>query len=321
MSARQSLATIAMNSMRTARDGYFVARLAQLDARIRAAGQGEKASPRELFRDVSDRFWLYLNTEGLRRSAYLRQVLPSLPDPQIQLRFTGMSGDDALYEAYCMYGLCKRMIQQHRGPLVPSDTILDYGCGWGRVLRFFLKEVEPANLQGVDPLAEVLDIARQTNRYGNFQLIPAMPPTSLPDASVDVIYLFSVFSHLSEEAHLRLLAEFKRLLRPGGLVIATTRPREFILRCAELRRLGELPPHLQGGALSFLDTAATLDAYDRGEFCFSPTGGGDLLESSFYGEACIPRAYAEARWSEYLKVVDFIDDRALLPQAVIVAKR
>jgi SAM-dependent methyltransferase len=310
-----------VSALRAARDQYFASRLARLEARIDRADAAGSATPYQLFHDVSDRLWFYLNTVGYRRSERLRRVLPALPEQETQLRFTGMAGDDTLYEAYTMYALCKRLIERHVGPLANVGNILDYGCGWGRVIRFFLKDVEPSKLWGVDPFAEVLDLAKQTNRWCTFEQIPTMPPTSLPDGAFDAIYLFSVFSHLSEDAHLRLLAEFKRLLRPGGLVIATTRPREFILHCAELRSRTDLPPHLQGGARSFPDTEAALTAYDRGEFCYSPSGGGDLLEESFYGEACIPRRYAENRWGEHFTILDFVDDRALLPQAVVVAKK
>src|SRR5438309_300916 len=44
-----------------------------------------------------------------------------------------------------------------------------------------------------------------------------------------LIYLYPVFSHFPEEMHLALLREFHRLLRPGGLLIAPTRQRNFIL--------------------------------------------------------------------------------------------
>jgi SAM-dependent methyltransferase len=305
-------------ALRLARDQYFAMRTAQVESRIDRDGS---ATPDKIFHDVSDRLWFYLNTAGYRNSERLRRILPAMPDEETQLRFTGMAGDNTLHEAYMMYRLCKQLIQRHLEPRASLGHVLDYGCGWGRVIRFFLKDVEPSKLWGVDPFAEVLDVAKQTDRWCTFQLIPTMPPTSLPDEAFDVVYLFSVFSHLSEDAHLRLLAEFKRLLKPGGLVIATTRPREFILRCAELRSQVDLPPHLQGGARSFEDTDAALVAYDQGEFCFSPSGGGDMLEGSFYGEACIPRRYAEEHWSEHFTLLDFIDDRKLLPQAVLVAKR
>ena len=43
---------------------------------------------------------------------------------------------------------------------------------------------------------------------GRFEVTPILPPTRFPDGHFDVIYLYSVFSHLSEAAHLAWLREF-----------------------------------------------------------------------------------------------------------------
>ena len=34
---------------------------------------------------------------------------------------------------------------------IKDSKILDYGCGWGRIIRFFLKDVPSRNLFAVDP--------------------------------------------------------------------------------------------------------------------------------------------------------------------------
>ena len=46
-------------------------------------------------------------------------------------------------------------------------------------------------------------------------------PFFFEDQSLDVIYAWSVFSHLSEETHLPWLAEFERVLKPGGAFLST----------------------------------------------------------------------------------------------------
>ena len=52
-----------------------------------------------------------------------------------------------------------------------DSRVLDFGCGWGRVIRFFLKDVAPWNLVGVDidPNAPS-SAARATNRWCRFEL-------------------------------------------------------------------------------------------------------------------------------------------------------
>jgi SAM-dependent methyltransferase len=127
----------------------------------------------------------------------------------------------------------------------------------------------------------VIDICIETNKWCNFQLVDPFPPTTLPDESFDLVYHNSVFSHLSEDAHLRWLDEFHRILKPGGLMIATTWPRDLISRCAQIRAQKDILPWQRGLAASFLDTGQALAAYDRGSF----------VTARWAGEMCSPHHF------------------------------
>ena len=57
---------------------------------------------------------------------------------------------------------------------------------------------------------------------------------------------------------------------------------------------------------AFPDIDAALSDYDQGKYCFSVTGGGGgPLDSSFYGETCIPEVYARNHWSGF----EFVDNQ------------
>jgi len=275
------------------------------------------SAPNDLFGAQSDEFWFWCLTHGIRRDGLLRAALPSMPPAEVQERFTGSSGDATLREGWRFYRLVKQLAARYGRPLTAETTIVDFGCGWGRILRFFLKDVAPARLIGLDCEPEVAAICQRHNRWANVLVINPYPPAALPDQSVDLIYCYSVFSHLAEEAHRQWLAEFKRILRPGGLLIATTRPRNFILDCAKVReqpaRLGRM-----GASAAFKDTAAAIRQYDAGGFCYSPVGGGSVLDSSFYGETCIPEAYVRREWTRYFTLAGWIDDRSVCHQNVII---
>jgi SAM-dependent methyltransferase len=177
-----------------------------------------------------------------------------------------------------------------------------------------LKDVEPEKLSGVDHSEEAVRACRETNKWSKFTLVEPDPPTLLTPESFGLIYLYSVFSHLPEDMHWTLLKEFHRLLAPGGMFIATTRPRDFIHDCKTLRddpRLNEKPDHLKGSARTFVDVDATLSAYDNGQFCYESVGAEGRW--SFWGEACIPKSYVERRWREIFDVCEYIDDREACP--------
>jgi SAM-dependent methyltransferase len=48
------------------------------------------------------------------------------------------------------------------------------------------------------------------------------PPALLDSNTFDLIYAFSVLTHLSVDLQKEWLAEFRRLLRPGGILIFST---------------------------------------------------------------------------------------------------
>jgi SAM-dependent methyltransferase len=110
--------------------------------------------------------------------------------------------------------------------LLPDDwsfagkRVLDFGCGSGRTLRRFLAEAEEAELVGCDVHAPSVD-------WVNANLSPVRayqsrqwPPLPEADASFDLVWAISVFTHLTDSWSSWLL-ELHRLLRPGGLLIAT----------------------------------------------------------------------------------------------------
>lgn len=290
-------------------------------AQILAAQPQPGANPHRLFHGVGDDMWFWANTQGYRDTTALQQILPRMPAEAIQARFTGRSGDATIREAFLAYQLFRESYERYAAPLTGNEKILDFGCGWGRIIRLFLRDAEPANIWGIDCLDEAISTATDTNHWSQFKLVDPMPPTDFPDETFDLVYCFSVFSHLSEDAHLRWVREFQRLLRPGGIFIATTRPREFIEYCGEVRKWKEIPSWALGTAKAFPNTDHWLKLYDQGKLCYFATGGGGTLDESFYGETCIPKEYVVANWAPYFTFRDFVTDRSRCEQNVIVVQK
>jgi SAM-dependent methyltransferase len=280
-------------------------------------------SPADWFSGIDDETWLWMHISGrIRRRQKIASLIPGLPPVSVQENFTGSAGFSTLYEGFLAYQLFKRCYEAHVGPIENSRGILDFGCGWGRIIRFFLRDVRPEKLTGVDQVEKAIHRCRETNRWCNFKFIEPYPPVPLASESFDLIYLYSVFSHLPEDMHWELLKEFDRLLRPGGMLIVTTRRRDFIEWCRDLREdpaLDEKPNFIKGSAKAFTDVDAALSAYDDGKFCYYNYGSTDRW--SFWGEACIPKVYVEKRWAEIFDICEYIDDSGVCPQNVIVARK
>lgn len=286
-----------------------------------AKGLEQQATLKQVFGRVSDDFWLWAFTDGYDTNPLLRKILPAMPDPQIQANFTGLSGHPALNQAFNAYTLFKRVAYQHGAAISQCGSILDFGCGWGRVVRFFLKDVDERRVVGVDCYKEMIELCKGQRLRCQLEATPILPPTPFADGAFDIVYLYSVFSHLSEEAHLAWLAEFNRLLKPGGIVLATTRPRSFVTICADLAKKQNLEIWQRGSSASFSDPKQAMADYDAGKFVHSPSGGGGCLDKSFYGESCIPEKYVRRHWTKLFSSVDYLHmgQHNAFDQNVIVA--
>src|SRR5262245_61909510 len=165
---------------------------------------GDRPTPEvphpELFRKIADDFWLWLHTEGVKGSSDLRQMLPGMPEERVQLQANGLSGDRALEDGFLVYRLFTRIYQGLAGDLSTCRAILDFGCGWGRVTRFFLRDIQADRVWGVDHYDKAVDVCRQTNRWQKFIHIKPLPQIDFLDSTFDLIFAYSVFSHLSEPA-------------------------------------------------------------------------------------------------------------------------
>jgi SAM-dependent methyltransferase len=136
----------------------------------------------------------------------------------------GYPVDDAAYIDMGRYDadLVRAQIEKHLG-LKRDLAIMDFGCSTGRVLRHFHSNQKTLGWQlyGVDIQARCIEWLR---RHFPAEFIiytgTVMPFLPFEDNSLDVIYGFSVFTHIKYLWDAWLL-ELRRVLRPGGLLIQT----------------------------------------------------------------------------------------------------
>ena len=98
-------------------------------------------------------------------------------------------------------------------------SALDFGCGCGRTLLWLARQFPKVRWHGSDVDAESVEWCRQSIPGGTFAVNGPAPPLPFPDNAFELIYGVSVFTHLSEEHQRAWLAEIRRVLRPGGLLL------------------------------------------------------------------------------------------------------
>lgn len=102
-------------------------------------------------------------------------------------------------------------------------SVCEWGCGVGRILRHMRAvNAKIGRRIGLDYDKRMIDWCSKAIPDVEFVRNDLMPPTPITSASLDAVYSYSVFTHLSELAHHAWIAEMRRIIRPGGLLIFTT---------------------------------------------------------------------------------------------------
>jgi len=153
----------------------------------------------------------------------LRSLDIPVPPENIRYRVTSTPTDEA---AFLQAGECCASEILRSLDLAGIDaggfrSILDFGCGCSRVLRYLRPQLAQASFHGFDVDEVAIEWSRKHIDGVRFDVVPHLPPTDCPRGSFDFIYGLSVFSHLDLPRQLLWLAELQRILRPDGLLLLT----------------------------------------------------------------------------------------------------
>jgi SAM-dependent methyltransferase len=165
------------------------------------------------------------------------------------------------------------------------ETALDFGCGAGRLLRFI--ESGPV-ISGCDIYPNLVDFCTQNFSDATFHCNEHRPPLPYRRARFDLVYSFSVFSHLSQEMEDMWLAELVRVGKPGCVYLLTV--------CGEWHA-----KHTLGDALDRAMDAGFYFHKNYGERTGAPGEFPDYYELSFHSTS-----YVHSRWSEFFDIVGIV---------------
>ena len=112
------------------------------------------------------------------------------------------------------------LLARHGIQIDELDSLLDFGCGCGRVIRH-LRRLERVRLHGTDSNASAVAWCDEHLDFAEFSTNRLEPPTRYRRHSFDCIYAYSVFTHLPEALQLAWMNELRRILKPGGHLVIT----------------------------------------------------------------------------------------------------
>jgi SAM-dependent methyltransferase len=117
--------------------------------------------------------------------------------------------------------LIRELIRDSGSSVEELNAILDFGCGCGRILRHWAElprtrvfgcDIDPRMVQWCQENLSVAEVAHKD----------LVPPLRYADSSFDLVYAFSVFTHLDVELQHAWMQDLLRVLRPNGLLLIST---------------------------------------------------------------------------------------------------
>ncbi len=147
--------------------------------------------------------------------ALVRAKLKSLPDnPALAL---AQAIGAPTMEDFMSIGDGHVAVLRHRG-LLDGMTVYDLGCGCGRTAQALVRHGWQGHYTGADVVQELIDeLARQCPGYD--VLLNVTPRIVAPDASLDMVFHWSVFTHFYPGESYLYTADAFRALKPGGKMI------------------------------------------------------------------------------------------------------
>ncbi|HZB97863.1 MAG TPA: class I SAM-dependent methyltransferase [Candidatus Sulfotelmatobacter sp.] len=102
----------------------------------------------------------------------------------------------------------------------PKREALDFGCGIGRLTQVLCVYFE--SCVGVDIAPSMIEQARRLNEHGDrcsYQVNDAADLSLFPPSSFDFVLSLITLQHMEPKYSKRYIAEFLRVLRPGGVTV------------------------------------------------------------------------------------------------------
>jgi SAM-dependent methyltransferase len=107
-------------------------------------------------------------------------------------------------------------------------SILDFGCGCGRVVRHWSRF--DVRVSGSDLSGAAIDWCRENLPFARFETNGLSPPLAFAHDSFDLAYALSVLTHLPEAIQHEWMDELRRVVRPDGYVLLTTHGERYLER-------------------------------------------------------------------------------------------
>lgn len=233
---------------------------------------------------------------------------PPWPGEELVSRVTGLTDPDVFFGSgqQSVRDLNRALAVLGRS-LESYPTILEFGCGCGRIMLWLEHLAASSSLHGVDIDERAIRWAQANMPYATFTVNDPLPPLAYPDGFFDLVYNHSVFTHLDEEYQDKWLAELRRVTKPGGTILLTVHGDDAVRQNEEMTANAGgdstwLREELRRSGIAFVRQ----DSYVGGPFP-------DFYHSTFHAPW-----YVFDRWGAGLRIKAYLTGASLGFQDMVV---
>lgn len=276
-------------------------KLSVIDSRISSS---QPASIPALFQDIPFDVIAELSLQEQTEYPNIRSFFPLMPGEEIQMKWTGSTGRRLLNKSVAFVNTVVDYHQRYSEKELVRCNLLDFGCGWGRLIRWFYKYIPQTQIYGVDAWQEPLNISLNLGVKANLGKTEEIC-TSLPFANVtfDIAISFSVFTHLTQRAGDVALSTIRKRIDSNGLLVISIRPAHYWREVKHIKNLSVedlIARHNQDG-FAFFPTLP------------EPPKGREVT----LGAASMTLHYIEQEWCDW-KVIDSVTNQVDPFQRVVL---
>jgi len=129
-------------------------------------------------------------------------------------------------------------------------SCLDLGCGYGRVLRYLHKKIDPRNITACDINREAVQFCKK--EFGVKALFSKTDFRKVQFDTYDLIWIGSLFTHLSEEYTLNLIKVLGEILAEEGILVFTIQSEKNLEKKSRKKNIDPLKNDFNKKGIAFL---------------------------------------------------------------------
>ena len=249
--------------------------------------------------------WVALNRIGVFRDRALRSFVSPFPPPNLMQNVSGLTTE----EDFASHGadMYLALTAASPKPLTEYQSILDFGCGCGRLARMFFGH--PHQVAGCDIDRRHIEWVQSVLGFMTAKVSAVHPPIPFAAGEFDCVISISIFTHLTEASQDEFLADLSRVTRANGYLFLTVHGRRAMDRALSeprIRSMLDISDDLFASARSDFEADRHAFVLQQGHLTTTQGAEGKVIDEPFeYGISFTSEAYVRQHWSSWFDIVEY----------------